>query len=124
MPVTPADIALELGLVTPDPGSISFQQWDRWIIRARQQISERLGDLAALDQATLDDVVTLAVAAHARRPDDAVQTDVQVDDGRVSRRYTTSSGQVTIRDEWWARLSPEGTSSGAFSVRPSFTPDC
>lgn len=106
MTVTVDDIATELGRPTPTSGSLEDKQWTRWIERAQTLISERLGDLTLLNQDTLDDVVILAVAAHIRRPDDATQIDIAVDDGRVSRRYTSGDGQITIRDEWWERLSP------------------
>jgi hypothetical protein len=86
-------------------------------------IRDRLGDLEALNQETLDDVVTLAVAEFVKRPDDATQVEVAIDDGRVSKRYSSGKGKIEILDEWWSRLDPGLDASGAFSVRPHFEPD-
>jgi hypothetical protein len=78
MTVTPENIAVELGRPAPDAGTDLFGQWSKWIGDARFLIRSRLGDLADLDQEALDYVVTLAVAAHVRRPDDATQVEVAV----------------------------------------------
>jgi len=116
MAVITADIAVELGRPTPDDGSIEALQWAKWIADAQFLIRSRLGDLDALDQTALDYVVTLAVAAHVRRPDDSTQVDVAVDDARVSRRYASGKGRVVILDEWWDLLSPAGSNAGAFAI--------
>ena len=116
--VTPEDIAVELGRATPVEGSADWRQWERWIGNARLLIEARLGDLSDLNQERLDYVVREAVVAQVRRPDDATQVSVSVDDGSVSKTYRTSQGRVTILDEWWELLSPKG-SSGAWSIRPS-----
>ena len=64
-----------------------------------------------------------AVAAIVRNPDDATSVDVQIDDGRVSKRYSSSSGKVSLED-WWDTLWPEvNTDASAFTVRPHFVPD-
>jgi hypothetical protein len=124
MAVTPEDIAVELGRPTPAADSVEFAQWTRWIGRARLLIEARLGDLTALDQAVLDEVVLLAVAAHAKNPDSATQVDVRVDDASTSRRYSTSSGSVLILDEWWALLDPDLVdSSGVGSTQMYGEPD-
>lgn len=125
MAVTPDLIAVALGRTAPDGTSPEFEQWQMWIDDARMLISARLvGTLAGqvatlddLDQAKLDYVVREAVVAQVRRPDDATQVAVSVDDGSVSRTYRSSSGRVEIRDEWWALLSPHPEDTGkAFSV--------
>lgn len=108
MAVTTDMIAVALGRTAPTSGSVQAQQWEMWIGDALMLIEDRLGDPAALDQAKLDYVVREAVAAHVRRPDDATQVDISIDDGSASRRYTSSAGRVTIRDEWWDLLSPDG----------------
>ncbi len=90
-----------------------------WIDDALMLIEARLGDPDALDQRKLAYVVREAVVAQVLRPDDAMTVDVAVDDGRVSRTYKSSAGRVTIRDEWWDLLAPNGRSRGAFSVIPS-----
>lgn len=119
MAVTPEDIAVELGRTAPDSTSPEFSQWELWIADARMLISARLGDLAALDQPRLDYVVRQAVSMHVRRPDDATQVAVSIDDGSTSRTYRSGKGRVTILDEWWTLLAPATTSTRAFSVRPS-----
>lgn len=118
MPTTPDDIAVELGRTAPSQTSLEFAQWESWIADARMLISARLGDLAALDEERLDYVVRQAVAAHVRRPDDATQVAVTVDDGSVSKTYRTSRGRVEIIDDWWTLLSPNDRSGKAFSIRP------
>lgn len=117
MTVTPENIAAALGRPTPAQGSPERAQWSIWISDALMLIEARLGDLARLDRAKLDYVVREAVVAQARRPDDSTQVDVAIDDGRVSKRYSSGSGRVTIRDEWWALLDPDPGSGGrAFSI--------
>ena len=124
MAVTPEVIAVALGRTAPASGSAEFAQWDMWISDARMLIAARLvgagagqvANLDELDQATLDYVVREAVVAQVRRPDDATQVEVRVDDGSTARTYRTSAGRVTIRDEWWDLLSPTSSAAGAFSI--------
>ena len=108
MSVTPDDIAVELGRTAPSPTEVAYSQWQQWI-----------ADALELDQGRLDYVVRQAVAMHVRRPDDATQVAVSVDDGQVSKTYRSSRGRVEILDEWWALLAPADTTSTAFSIRPS-----
>lgn len=127
MSVTPIDIAVALARPVPTPDSSEYPQWEMWISDARMLISARLvgtgtGQVASLidlDQAKLDYVVREAVVAQVRRPDDATQVEVRVDDASASRTYRTSAGRVTIRDEWWDLLSPTDSKAGAFSITPS-----
>lgn len=130
MTVAVADIAVALGRETPEAGSVEAQQWEMWINDALLLIEARLGDPAALNQANLDYVVREAVVAQVRRPDDATSVEVGVDDGRVTKRYSSARGRVFIRDEWWQLLDPNGK-SGAFTVdlasataAPTHTPWC
>ncbi len=118
MAVTPEDIAVELGRAAPSADSIEYAQWEQWISDALMLISARLGNLQDLDQDRLDYVVRQAVAAHVKRPDDATQVAVSVDDGSVSKTYRSSRGRVEIIDDWWALLSPADSSARAFSIRP------
>lgn len=119
MTVTPDNIAVELGRTAPDPASTEYAQWELWIADALFLIGRRLGDVTLLDQPTLDYVVRQAVAAHVRKPDDATQVAVTVDDGSVSRTYRSSRGRVEIIDDWWNLLAPTDTTSKAFSITPS-----
>ena len=117
MSVTPAMIAVALGQAAPEPGSVTEQQWALWIADAEMLIEARRVQIGApaVDAAKLDYVVREAVVAHVKRPDDATQITIAVDDGSSSRSYRTGRGRVTILDEWWALLGlVEG--SGAFSV--------
>lgn len=129
MAVTPANVAVDLGRATPATGSADYQQWQQWIsdalllLRVGDRQHAGLGDLSLLDQDTVDYVVRRAVVDHVKRPDNATQVDIQVDDGRVSRRYESGKGRVVILDEWWDMLTPESAPDGAFSVRPSFLSD-
>lgn len=130
MTVQPADVATDLGRSTsPQPGSVEFEQFTMWIneamllLRVGDGAHAGLGNLSLLDQETLDYVVRKAVVAHARRPDNATQVSVSVDDASSSRSYSTSKGQVVIDGWMWDMLSPTAAPDGAFSVRPSFQPD-
>jgi len=116
MAVTPEMIAVALGVAAPASDSTQYAQWSMWIEDALMLIEARLGDPALLDQAKLDYVVREAVASLARRPDDATQVSVSVDDGSVSRTYRSGTGRVTILDEWWLLLAPASTAGRAFSV--------
>ena len=106
MTVLTYEIATALSREAPVPGSTEDRQWLMWISDAEMLIRARLGDLTALDQDVLAYVVREAVVAQIRRPDDATQVAVSVDDGSVQRSYRTARGRVTIIDEWWALLSP------------------
>ena len=116
MAVTPAMIAVALGRTAPSEDSAEFAQWSMWIADALMLIDARLGDATLLDQARLDYVVREAVAAHVRKPDDATQVTVSVDDGSTSRTYRSSRGRVDILDEWWTLLSPLSPKGRAFEV--------
>jgi len=116
--ITPADIAVELG--RPAPPAPTAAQWQQWIDDAMFLIDRRVvatGVTDPLDQQAVDYVVRHAVAAQVRRPDDATQVTVAVDDGSTSRLYRSGAGRVTILDEWWDLLGLGATTSGrAFEV--------
>jgi hypothetical protein len=117
MSVTPAMLAVALGQAAPGAGSVTEQQWDMWIDDAEMLIAARQALLGAEapDEAKLDYVVREAVVAHIKRPDDATQVTVSVDDASSSRSYQSGKGRVTILDEWWALLGLV-EASGAFSI--------
>lgn len=116
MPVTSEMIAVALGVTAPEPESIQAQQWQLWIDDAEMLIENRRDKLDApeIDEAKLNYVVREAVVAHVKRPDDATQVTVSVDDGSASRTYRSGKGRITIVDEWWSLLGltePEGAYS-------------
>lgn len=117
MPVDPAMIAVALGQTAPEVGSITYNQWGMWIDDAYMLIETRQEALGVLviDAAKLDYVVREAVVAHVKKPDDATQVSIQVDDGMTSKSYKSSKGRVSILDEWW-RLLGLTDSSLAFSI--------
>lgn len=98
------------------------QQAGLWITQAQALIQARLGDLALLDQAILDMVVTEAVTLRLRNPEGVRRRSVAVDDGRVETEMSEASGQLVILDDWWALLTPR-SQGGAFSVTPAYEPD-
>lgn len=120
MSVTPDTIATALGREAPGTSTPEYDQWLMWVADALMLIEAHFGSTvyADIDLTRLDYVVREAVVAQVRRPDDATSVEVAVDDGRESRRYSTSRGRVTIRDEWWDLLDPSAstTPNGAFSV--------
>ena len=123
--VTPNDVADRLGRVRPVFDTPAWLQAQTFIDQAdllitRYQARKALPDPDGADR---DYVILEAVAAVVRKPDDATSVDVQIDDGRVSKRYSSSSGKVSLED-WWDTLWPEiNTDASAFTVRPHFVPD-
>ena len=117
MSVTPAMLAVALGQTAPEPASVTEQQWEMWIDDAVMLIESRRVTLGAEvpDEAKLDYVVREAVVSHIKRPDDATQVTIAVDDGSSSRSYKSGKGRVVILDEWWALLGLV-EASGAFSI--------
>ena len=118
MSVTPNMIAVALGIAAPQPGSITEQQWEMFIADAEMLIEARREAIApdvTLDEARVDYVVRESVVAHIKKPDDATQVSVSVDDGSTTKSYKSGKGRVTILDEWWLFLGLTET-NGAFSV--------
>ena len=119
MTVTPATIAVAIGRTTPESGSVTAQQWQMWIDDALMLITLRkieLGVTLEPHPDALDYVVREAVSAQVRRPDDATQVTVSVDDGSTSKTYRSGRGRVEILDEWWALLGLTPPMGGAFSI--------
>lgn len=117
MAVTPAKIAVALGVAAPEAGSVTEQQWQLWIDDAAMLIEDRRVKLSAdpIDVAKLDYVIREAVVSHIRHPDDSTQVTIAVDDASSSRSYKSGKGRVTILDEWWVILGLVA-SNGAFSI--------
>ena len=127
MAVTPAMIAVALGVAAPDSASTQELQWQMWIDDAAMLIEARrleVDDTLVIDEAKLDYVIREAVVAQVRRPDSATQVTISVDDASTSKSYSTGTGRVTILDEWWALLGltlPDDASVG--SIRLYGEPD-
>lgn len=118
MSVTPDMIAVALGQAAPSTGSTTELQWHMWIADAEMLIESRKISLkieTPVDEAKRDYVVREAVVAHVRKPDDATQVTIAVDDGSTSRTYQSAKGRVTILDEWWTLLGLVET-SGAYAI--------
>lgn len=119
MAVTVEMIAVALGQAAPEPGSVTALQWQMWIGDAEMLIESRqleLGVTEPIGEAKLDYVVREAVTAHVRKPDDATQVTISVDDASSSRTYQSGKGRVTILPEWWALLGLVESGGGAFAV--------
>lgn len=117
MAVTPANIAVALGVTAPESGSVKEQQWEMWISDAVMLIETRRAELDAdaPGEAKVDYVVREAVVAQVKRPDDATQVTISVDDASSSRTYQSSRGRVVILEEWWTLLGLRND-GGAFSL--------
>ena len=119
MAVTPDNIAVAMGVAAPEHDSIQWQQWSLWIDDAVMLIENRAEQLdidpATIGELKFDYVVRESVVAHIKKPDDATQVSVQVDDGMTSKSYRSGKGRVTILDEWWVLLGLTDP-SGAFSI--------
>lgn len=118
MSVDSGRIAIALGVDDPLSGSATDLRWTMWIEDATMLIEARRLNLAAdpIDELKLDYVVREAVVAHARRPDDATQVTVSVDDASTSKTYRSGKGSVGITDDWWDLLGLSAPDSGAFSL--------
>ena len=118
MAVTPGMVAVALGVAAPESGSITEQQWQLWIDDAYMLIeirAEQLDVTDPIDEAKLDYVVREAVVAQVKKPDDATQVTVSVDDASTSKSYRSGKGRVTILDEWWVLLGLTDP-QGAFAI--------
>lgn len=116
--ITPVDIATELGQNVPAAGSPTAEQWQMWIDDALMLIQNRADGLNAVlvDQIKINYVIRQAVADHVKRPDNATQVTVSVDDASTSRTYRSGAGRVTILDDWWTMLGLNPRRGRAFEV--------
>lgn len=120
--VTPATIAVAVGQDAPT--GTKAAQWQVWIDDALMLIDTRAAEEGVTPpQKILDYVIREAVVSQVKKPDDATQVTVQVDDGMTQKSYKSSSGRVKILDEWWDLLGVVKT-RGAFSIDliPSTSP--
>ena len=118
MAVTPESIAVALGRPAPSSDSLDWQQWEMWISDAEMLIESRADELGKPlpDEVKFDYVVREAVVAQVKKPDDATQVTVQIDDGMTSKSYQSGKGRVTILDDWWKLLGLTDDDSKAFAV--------
>ncbi len=124
MAVTLAQVATAVGRPLKSTEEAQATLWigDARTIISRGPDGKSVIDLDTLDQAVLDMVVREAVADRIKNPDPVSKVTVAVDDGSTSREYVAASGQLRIREEWWAMLIPAETGD-AFSVPLAYTPD-
>jgi hypothetical protein len=110
-------IAVALGRAAPASDSLQAQQWQMWIDDAKLLIELRAQELNLQlpDEAKVDYVVRQAVVAQVRKPDDATQVTISVDDGSSSKTYQSGKGRVAIVDEWWVLLGLVAVNTGAYS---------
>ena len=108
MAVTLETIATALAQPTPTTTSTTGKQWTMWISDATRAITRRAEQLdipvESIDTTDFDYVEREAVVAQVKRPDDATQVSVAVDDGSTMKTYKSGKGRVTILDEWWELL--------------------
>lgn len=122
LPVTAADVENHMGRPITDAERTQVELWLAWLDGL---ITERLGDPAQLNQATLAMVACEVIASKLSNRTGAISTEVAVDDGRMVTRYATAedSSLAALLDGWWDTLSPAITDSPAFTVAPTYTPD-
>lgn len=117
MSVSIEQVATALGVEPPPEEDVKARQWEMWLTDAEMLIENRRVQLGAepIDQVKFDYVVREAVVAHIKRPEDATQVTISVDDGSSSKTFKSGKGRVTILDEWWTLLGLTEP-SGAFSL--------
>lgn len=113
---TVIDVATTLGRPITDPDEQN--QITNWIGKVERIISARLGDLDNLDRQILADVISEVVARRARNPDG--KRNERIDDYSYTLDAAASAVELTLTADEWARLSQDGSTSGAYM--PVLTP--
>lgn len=113
---TVIDVATTLGRPITDPDEQA--QITNWIAKTERIISARLGDLGSLDRQILADVISEVVARRARNPDG--KRNERIDDYSYTLDAAASAVELTLTADEWARLSQDGSTSGAYM--PVLTP--
>ena len=113
---TVIDVAVTLGRPITDPDEQA--QILNWVAKTERIISARLGDLAALDRQILADIISEVVARRARNPDG--KRNERIDDYSYTLDAAASAVELTLTADEWARLSQDGSTSGAYM--PILTP--
>lgn len=113
---TVIDVATTLGRPITDQDEQA--QILNWISKTERIISARLGNLDNLDRQILADVISEVVARRARNPDG--KRNERIDDYSYTLDAAASSVELTLTADEWARLSQDGSTSGAYM--PLLTP--
>lgn len=107
---TVIDVATTLGRPITDPDEQN--QITNWISKTERIISARLGSLDNLDRQILADVISEVVARRARNPDG--KRNERIDDYSYTLDAAASAVELTLTADEWARLSQDGSTSGAY----------
>ena len=113
---TVIDVATTLGRPITDPDEQA--QILNWISKTERIIAARLGNLDNLDRQILADVISEVVARRARNPDG--KRNERIDDYSYTLDAAASAVELTLTADEWARLSQDGSTSGAYM--PVLTP--
>ena len=113
---TVIDVATTLGRPITDTDEQA--QILNWIAKTERIISARLGNLDNLDRQILADVISEVVARRARNPDG--KRNERIDDYSYTLDAAASAVELTLTADEWARLSQDGSTSGAYM--PVLTP--
>lgn len=113
---TVIDVATTLGRPITDQDEQA--QILNWISKTERIISARLGNLDNLDRQILADVISEVVARRARNPDG--KRNERIDDYSYTLDAAASAVELTLTADEWARLSQDGSTSGAYM--PVLTP--
>lgn len=113
---TVIDVATTLGRPITDQDEQN--QITNWIAKTERIISARLGNLDNLDRQILADVISEVVARRARNPDG--KRNERIDDYSYTLDAAASAVELTLTADEWARLSQDGSTSGAYM--PVLTP--
>lgn len=107
---TVIDVATTLGRPITDLDEQN--QITNWIGKVERIISARLGNLDNLDRQILADVISEVVARRARNPDG--KRNERIDDYSYTLDAAASAVELTLTADEWARLSQDGSTSGAY----------
>lgn len=113
---TVIDVATTLGRPITDQDEQN--QITNWISKTERIIAARLGNLDDLDRQILADVISEVVARRARNPDG--KRNERIDDYSYTLDAAASAVELTLTADEWARLSQDGSTSGAYM--PVLTP--
>lgn len=113
---TVIDVAVTLGRPITDPDEQA--QILNWVAKTERIISARLGSLDNLDRQILADVISEVVARRVRNPDG--KRNERIDDYSYTLDAAASAVELTLTADEWARLSQDGSTSGAYM--PILTP--